>query len=232
MSRVILINSIDAINNRITLDEPIEGMFALELFSMNNSLYNVNATNDEFYANSVAIALTNGSYIGLELKTLLESALQSEFSDATITVTYDANTGKFTILSPSTSLALEFGSNTLNSSRKLYGFSETDTATSTTNVSQNVASLSPYNAIFLSFHQDDQDAIQGKNHFVSSFVLFDLSSSFTGTIRMTSHDLFQTIVLSRTKTLKWEFHSIDDEPIEFNGAEYFILLKHIPEFHK
>jgi len=220
------------INNRLLLDEPITGKYILQLFAMNNNLYNLNSTNDKFYANSSIISLTNGNYIGLELATLLESALISEFSDATITVTYNTNAGKLTISSPSTSLALEFGSNISNSARKLFGFDQTDTTTSTTNISPNVAHLSPYSVIFLGIKEDNDDVIQGSNHFASTFVLFDKSSSFTGTLRMTSEDLFQTVKFSRTKSLRFEFSDVDDNEVEFNGAEFIILLKKLEHSSK
>ena len=133
-----IIQSTDVTNGVINLTNNFSGHFQLEDFYFTNNLYNVTSYNNilpyQEGVTFVEIVLTEQFADGNDIATDIQTNINN-VSGGTATVTYDANTNKFTITNDSTSFKLTFGNSIANTCEKLLGFSASNTTTALTTTS-------------------------------------------------------------------------------------------------
>ena len=155
----------------------------------------------------------------------LSTTLNDALSD-TVSVSFDDNTNKFTI-NDTLPIYFTFGSNTINSARKLLGFNETDGSPSLTTQTSDVAvDLNQCENIFITIKQDDNRNIEGIDFFNCSLIVNGVSN-FGDILRYVNVDNFtQTLKLKSTKTLNVSFHDASNNTINLN-SEYQIILRKV-----
>lgn len=213
---------------------PIQGEYVLLEFSINDRIFNVSSKNDQVYVkvNSTTdhtLSLTPGYYSLSQLKTELSTQLNT-IAGQTFTVTSDSKTGKFTIsISGGNNFSLTFGTNKSNSARKVLGFSEVDTSSSSSHTSDLSADLTPYKSIFCRIEEDSKQDINSHEHFYTSLILSG-ESTFGGPIRYKYGEMYPQVVSfnSPTKKLNYRFHDESNADVDFNGCEWMMLLQKIP----
>ena len=225
---LLYLNSEKADNNVFKLDEAIVGKYKLQSFSFTNNMYNVNDTNNKIYINengdNLTATLTNGYYDINDLKTHLSTVLNSTMS-GTVTITLNSNTNKYTIAN-TLNYYFTFGSNTLNSARKLIGFNAVDGTNATSHTSDVVVDLNPCREFFINIVENDYKNIYGQNYFNSSLFINGIAG-FGETMRYINDDNFnQYITLKNTKSMCVEFHDLNENEIDLN-SDYSIVLQKI-----
>ena len=147
-------------NLSVSLDENVNGTYALSTFSMTNNLYNVVLNeNDKMYmVHSVdganTLTLTPGTYNSATLLTEVKVQLDS-VSGVVYTITYGSTTGKYTFTPNSGNLNFAFLSNTTASCRYLLGFNEADGIPAASIVSDNPIDLKLHDIIAIKIAQDN-----------------------------------------------------------------------------
>lgn len=218
-----IIKETDIQNNRIYLNEEIQGKHCLELFTMNNNLYNVEATNNVIYIEATTLEIPPGNYNYVDLASTVETLLQT--IDANFTFTYDTNTAKYTITN-TTNFDLEF-SNTINSAASLLGFTDEDNLAILTLTSPNISSLSTTPLFFIRIDQDIRRRYIGNSYFDASFVISD-KSNFNEVIRVDSvNSPRQEIDLRLCRELQLNFINSDGLPMDMTNTNWIMILKSI-----
>lgn len=93
---------VNATYNFTALGSPVEaGTYEVLFFNNRNNLYNVDDTNNEIYfgedgAGNFLVTLTNGYYTADELRSHVETEMNTSGGAGTYTITYDSNTNKYT----------------------------------------------------------------------------------------------------------------------------------------
>ena len=224
--KYLYLNSNTATNNKFALDEPINGVYQLEVFACTNNIYNVNDTNNKIYLNengsNLTCTLTNGYYLTTEFKNHVSDTLNNT-TTGTITITLDENTNKLTITN-TLLFYLTFGSNTSNSANKLMGFDATDGANALTQTSNQPIDLNTYKNIFMDIKQNNCKNITGTNYFNTSLCI-NSNVDFGEKIKCVNQDYFnQQICFNNTKQINYTFHDKNHNEINLN-SEFEILTQ-------
>lgn len=165
--------SSDTTNNIINLQKTLSGKFTLHSFTFNNEIYNVRGDNNNlpyFEGGSITnLSLTQQYVNGDDLAYDVQEKI-NEISDGTASVSYDSNTGKFTITN-TISFSLKFGDNTENSCRKLLGFNGSNSSEGTSVVSDNVANITPYQRLLIKISEDEKTSVSDQDYGDYSFVI-------------------------------------------------------------
>ena len=222
------LNSEKATNdNNYKLDESINGTYKLVSFTFTNNIFNVNDTNNTIYWNEnntdLESSLTNGFYDANDFESHLSSVMNSDGA-GTIAVSINENTRKITITN-TLNMYFKFGSNTLNSARKLLGFNESDGTASTSIESDNCIDLNTYKNIWIDFEENDNRMLSGIDYFNTSLYISGLGN-FGEIVRYINRDNFdQYIKLKNTKKLTIKFHDNNNNSIDLNSNYEIILEK-------
>lgn len=227
-----IISSENKLGNLITLDESLSGIYKLILFTTTNNLYNITDNNNKIYVKINLVlktaTLTNGSYDSTDLKSHMETILTALEASTTFTITLDSNTNKYTFTSIGNHHSFEFADNTTNSARKLLGFDEENTlGASFITTSTNGIQLSPNKIIYMRLREEDNQLVQGQNHFLASFFLYD-NSSFGDVFRYENDkNYIQSVKFNRNKNLTSRFYDENWNDIDLNGSDWTLILQRI-----
>ena len=227
MHQYLYLNSINAINNRFTLNEPIQGIYKLVSLSFTNNIYNVNDNNNTIYLNengtNIQCTLTNGFYNTTDFVNHLSTLLNNNLTGS-VSVSLNDNTNKLTITNTIT-FYFTFGSNTNNSAFKLLGFNSQDGTTNTTQTSDNCIDLNTHKYIFLDISEDYALNVDGTGSFNTSLII-NGNGNFNEIVRYTAKDNFeQCVSFNNTKNITYNFHDADYNDINLNSHFEIILQK-------
>ena len=216
----------------IKLSNSINGTFCIESFLLTDRLYNVNDLNNKVYINSYngatpsdhVLTLRNGFYSPTQLRDELAVQLNT-ISGNVYTVAYDTKKAKYTIAETSgDTFKFTFLDNSTNSSRKILGFSKSNTSYSTSHTSDLAIDLCPHKVIFLNFQEVDRKNIITTEHSHTD-LYFTANSSFGSVIRWNMFDYSQIINFSKTpKELRYRFHNINNSNLDLNGVEWVLIM--------
>ena len=227
-SKILILHSDKANNNKFKLDKRICGLYRFKSFVATNNIYNVTDYNNKIYVNEnnidYEISLTNGYYDTTALTSHLSTKLNDDLL-GTVTVVFDDNTHKFTI-SDTLPIYFKFGSSTQNSARKLLGFNETDgTPLVSTQTSDLPVDLNPCKNMFVTITEDDNRSVEGIDFFNCSLVI-NGTAGFGEVMRYIDIDNFaQTLKFSKNiKQISVSFHDASNNTIDLN-SEYQIILE-------
>lgn len=214
-------------NAKISLDNPIEGLWKLLSFCFTNNIFNVNDNNNKIYINEngtdFTITLTNGYYDSNDLKTEISTQLNASLS-GTVAVSLDS-VNKFTI-TDTESFKFTFGSNTTGSARKLLGMNAEDDSSATSHTSDTPIDLNTHKHIFITITEDSDRDVVGTSHFSTSFIV-NGEGTYGEIIRYNNRDNFDQFVKFRyTKSLKIRIHDLDNNDIDLN-SDYTIILQKV-----
>lgn len=237
MNQYVVLNSSNLVGDQLKIDETLNGKYELVLFSVTNSLYNVNESNNKIYLTYISgppaayeITLTNGNYTGPELIVHLSSLLTSTIVGSVWDNSFDSITGKFTFTQTAggpDAFFFTFGDNTSNSARKLLGFEEQNSSSSSTVISTNVIDLSPLSLFFCRI-DEGSNSVTGLNHFNSTFFLYDKTSEFGSTLRyVPTEGVRQLVKFNNERSITVKFYDFNYNEINFNGIKWIMLLKHL-----
>ena len=214
-------------NAKISLDNPIEGLWKLVSFCFTNNIFNVNDNNNKIYINEngtdFTITLTNGFYDANDLKTEISTQLNASLS-GTVLVSLD-NANKFTI-TDTKSYKFTFGSNTTATARKLLGMNAEDDSSANSHTSDRPIDLNTHKHIFINITENSDRDIVGTAHFSTSLII-NGEGAYGEIIRYNNHDNFDQYVKFRnTKSLKISIHDLDHNDIDLN-SDYTIILQKV-----
>jgi hypothetical protein len=197
MSKFISISSKDATSSnstmdfRILLNTPIENVRSIKSVhvTMPLAFYTVmSGINDKIYITAASVTYTatlssqlyaNFTALATEVQTQLNAAYTP---DNNFTCTYSATTHKFTISHSATNFQLTFATNTTASARRLIGFSQADTASGLSSISDISPNMQYSDTIFIRSNE-----LSNNNSWVGSerkgFIFsFPLDGNFGDTI--------------------------------------------------
>lgn len=160
--KVLRINSVDRNSSSISvsncsfdLRESIKGIWKLRSCFINNSVYNVNGSNNLVYFNatvptgSYTSILATGNYASSTLISQINTQMNAIASTGSFTGTYVSSLNKYNFINTNP-FNFSFGSNQTNSAATLLGFSNIDTPSSANITSTNQINLSkPYSFNFM-----------------------------------------------------------------------------------
>ena len=202
--------------------------YELVEFAMSNSLYNVNAYNNNlpFSENSVdkSTTLTQSTYTASELATEIQTQMDASGNN-TYTVTFDDKSGKFTIARATgvDSFGFTYGTNTSNTSRYLLGFDASDQTEGTTQTSDNVIDITPYKIIYFYFINNAN--IAGNSKFSASFSISG-NGGFLEPIRYNKNEKYsQTVKFNSETAIEFRIVDKNNKIIDFHGASWEMILK-------
>ena len=224
---ILVLHSNNARNNVHYLDDAIVGKYKLLSFSFTNNIYNVTDYNNKIYINEngidYTVTLDNGYYDTTDFVSHLSSKLDSSCA-GTITVSLNTNTNKLTITN-TLNFYFTFGTNTINSARRLMGFNASDNLIySLSKTSDIPIDLNTCKNVFVNIVENNNKNVHGVKYFSSSLVINGVGN-FGELVRYIDRDNFdQYINLKNTKSLKITTHDIDENDIELN-SEYTIIFK-------
>lgn len=226
MSVRLYLDSRQASNDVFSLTERISGTWKLLSFACTNNIYNVTDNNNKIYFNENGVdlvaTLTNGYYELNDMQTNVTTALNASAA-GTITSTLDTNQNKMTV-TDTLNFYFTFGSNTMNSARKLLGFSEVDGVNALSQTSDIVVDLNTDKNIFVSVDENSDRNVEGVNFFRTSLVICG-KTSFGETMRYVNVDNFdQEIKVRNTKKLTFSFHDLNNNVVELN-SDYSIIFE-------
>lgn len=213
MSSILVVSSQSTY--RLNLERPIQNVrhIILENYLIFDSTYIVNVYNNQFIANGIIIALTQGNYTGTQIASDIQSKLNLALGPITFTCSFNASTNKFTINS-SSSVIYIFP----NGSRKLLGMLS---GTGTSIVSTNMAVISSTSLYFVVITNIPKANRQGKPY---SWII---SNNVTaGSLNSNQNPISMMIDVHGMDLnyLDFEIRDSDYNLCEFNGVEYTLEL--------
>ena len=222
-----IIKSSDATNGLIKLTDPLQNEYELHSLTFTNNVTNVNAYNNilPYHEGSTLtnIELTQQYVDGTDLATDVQDKINA-ITAGTATVEYNANACAFTI-SNTTGFSLKFGDNTSNTCDKLLGFSQTNTASSTTHTSDSIADLTAFKYICMTINEACNSNVVDQSYNSNTFLIqgrSDFGDKFEF-ITDSFNVIRQKMTLKPTKTLKVAFS--DDENNGLTLANWILILK-------
>ena len=220
---LLIIRSTDIINNNVKLSDKFEGKYQLHSFIFTNNIYNITSKNNilPYYESSLNnIELTQQYANGPDLATHLQTKINA-VSAGTASVSFDSNTGKFTITN-TTNFSLKFGDNTNNTCHELIGFTQANTSTNTTITSDNISQLVPFNYITIKIDQDRTFSIHNQSYHNDTLFIIG-KSDFGDTFIYNNKDYTsQYIKLKPTKQLSISFYDHKHNSIDI--ANWTLVL--------
>lgn len=218
-----IIRSSDISNNVINLTKKMSGKYKLHSFVFTNNLYNVTSNNNilPYYESSLNnIELTQQYANGDDLANDIQTKINN-ISGGTATVTYNANTCTFTITN-TTNFSLNFADNTTNTCHELIGFNQSNTNTTTTVTSSNMAQLVPFHYITIKIDKDNCLNVQNQTYHSDSLIILG-KSDFGDTFVFNGNDFQpQYVNINSVKTLSISFYN--DKHNTVNISNWALVL--------
>lgn len=227
----LLIHSKDLTNNRLKLDNIIQGHYQLSSFTFTNNIFNITDNNNKIYftENSVPLTatLTNGFFDTSSITSNLSTALNASAS-GTITCSLDTNTNKLTISNASHNFYFTFATNTSNSARKLLGFNQTDGTDASSQTSDNPIDLNTHKSFFVNITENNDKNIDAPSFFNTTFMI-QASGSFGEVSRYIKNDnMNQYVKFKNVKHLSFRIHDDNNNDIDLNSDWLMVLSKKPP----
>lgn len=225
-----ILKSSDVSNNVITSNHIFDGNYSLHSLTFTNNVYNITSNNNilpyqegaSYYAIELTEQFVNGDDLATHLKAKIDAV-----SAGTSTVSFDANTGKFTI-SNTTNFYLKFGDITTNTCHNLLGFNQSNTSNGTSIVSDVACDLVPFKQIYVRIKEHECGNVRNENNNTYTFLILG-NSNFGDIFTYTSkeHDVIpQTVQLDAIKRLTIEFYDENNNSISL--ANWCLGLIQIP----
>jgi hypothetical protein len=208
-------------SNIINLKKKMNGEYLLHSFTFTNDVYNITSNNNilpyqDFGGSLTEITLTQQYINASDLASHLQTKINAVTSGMA-SVSYDSNTGKFTITN-TVSFRITFGDYTSsNGCHNLLGFSGTNLTYATTQTSDNTANLVPFQCIYVKIKQNRLNSIYDENYGDYSLVVtvdgdFGARCSYISPL-----PLQQKIQLDDCKRLEITFYDQDSHQITLNN---------------
>jgi hypothetical protein len=213
----------------INLNSRIQGEYALYSFFFTNTLYNVNDTNNRLVlANASGSVISNnlitaGYYTGAELASQITNQI------ASLSATYDENTGKFTF-TYSADFQFLFANYT-NTSYLLLGFeNDTDyTSASSSLTSANPSDLILHKNLYITIKEANKPFSKNSStsHRDYSLKVYDSNTSFGGLFRYEESDLVkqQNFELDPTRRIKIKIYDDNDHIVDLSNWTMILQRK-------
>ena len=216
-----VLKSSDVSNDTITSNHIFNGDYQLHSLTFTNNVYNITSNNNilpyQEGASYTAIALTQQFVSGDDLAIHLKAKIDAT-SAGTSTVSFNANTGKFTI-SNTVSFYFKFGDITTNTCHDLLGFNQSNTSNGTS-VSSDIASdLVAFKHIYVNIEQQDCGNIGNKNNNTYTFLTIG-NSNFGDVFTYKSKDFDtepQIVRLNSCKRLKINFYHENNNSVSLTN---------------
>lgn len=212
-----ILKSSDVSNNVISSNNIFDGDYQLHSLTFTNNVYNITSNNNilpyQEGASYNAIELDEQFVNGDDLATHLKAKIDA-VSGGTSTVSYNSNTGKFTI-SNTTNFYFKFGDVTTNTCYNLLGFNQSNTSNGTSVTSDNVADLVPFKHIYMNVEQADCGNVRNENNNSYTFLIV-CNSEFGDKCIFKSKDfdyISQKLRLNASKRLKITFYDENDNEL-------------------
>lgn len=225
-----IIRESDIKGGKVVLDQEIEGPHGLYHLTMNNNIYNVTAENNLIDMSLIAppsnivFSLTPGYYDLSTLRTELETQLQLNHPNFTVSINVDQ--GTFTITNTTVDFDFNYDLHD-NKSYKLLGIKRGVKSSSVgmSFTSEFIPYLVTTPIIFIYFRDDRRNNFQAVKHFEASLLISD-HSNFQDVIRIDDkNNPTQIIDFKLTRNLSIDFYDIDHNEIEIENTGMILILK-------
>jgi hypothetical protein len=189
-------------------------------------LYNINDNNNALPYQEVSIGVTkvilsNGFYTGDQLRSHMETVLQSDISGA-FSVTYSAITGKYTFTD---STSFRFNDEDSTGCLDVIGFTSGGDY-GTTQTSAQPANLTPYEDIYIQIDEDKARTIQRRAFKFYTFLIPIPVTDFGAVVRYRrGQDEAQQMKLNMERYLTIKFYDKNAKLIQFNEKDWKLVLK-------
>ncbi len=207
----------------------LNGEFKIKRFTMTNSIYAVDGSNNRIYidedGNPFTATLSSGSYTSSELATELK--IQLELVGAgTYTITYNAPQHTFTIaVSGVVVLKFLFASNTLNSGRLLIGFNDIDTVGSASDTSDFPIQLQKNETIYFNF-PDSGNKTKTSTNIDTTFIISG-SSNLGEVLRQEYVSDNILVSFSNKNCIDYFIHDKDGVEIDLREANWVLEMEKV-----
>lgn len=224
---MLVIYSSELTNNAYKPKEFMDGDYELVEFSCPNGFYNIHSNNNNIPVQQVLptviqnVSLTKGFYTAEELRSHIESRLQSVIA-GTFSVSYDSKTGKYTITD---STEFRFNDAAETGCLDVLGFDTGgDYATSQTSVRP--VNMTPYEDIYIYISEDKiRNVVRSDTKHYSTFHIPLQQTDFGGLIRYRRQsDEPQHMRVSSERYLTFTFLDKNDKSIDFNDMDWKLVL--------
>ena len=219
-----VLNSSNVINNSITLKERFDKEYILHSLSFVNDVYNINQYNNilpyQEGATYTAIELTQQYASGNELAADIQNKINA-VSVGTASVTYNDNTGKFTITN-TTNFHLKFGDVTTNTCYNILGFNQSNTTDGTSVISTNIADLTPFKCLYIQISEDKYQNIKTENYRDYTFVITG-KSDFGDVFQYIEQSIPQKCYFSNTNKITIKFY--DEKYNELSIRNWCLVMR-------
>ena len=204
-----ILKSSNISNNIINLKKSFKGEYSLYSFCFTNNIYNITSNNNilpyQQGASYNAVELTQQFTNGQGLASDIQSKLNA-IPSANVSVSYNSNTGKFTITN-TTNFYLKFGDITTNICNELLGFNGSNTTDGLSVSSDTKADLTPFKSILINIKEDKNRNVKDENYNQNTFVI-NGDSNFGEKLTYKSFDwdvISQYMLVDETKRLEITF---------------------------
>lgn len=203
-------DSTSSANFVLNLQKPTrKGDYSLEYAYLPNSVYNIDATNDQVYFTDSGArvgTLEHGYYDSSNVASLLQTAMNSASSGYTVTLS--TTNSKLTVSKSSGTFYFTFGTNSTNTCSKELGFNNTDQSAGATQTAENPIQLSRH----LVFHID----INHQDTYLTSLESGTVGYTFYIPVMVNSQDFIEY----RGKDLPTQILKLTDDVKRFNIKLY------------
>ena len=222
-----IIKSSDASNGVINLNNKLEKELELHSFTFLNDIYNISSNNKILPYEEVAISsnieLTEQFTNGTDLATHIQTKI-NDISAGTCSVSFDANTSKFTITN-TVDFKFNFSSYGDGTCDTVLGFDDSDLSYSTLHTSDKQANLTSFECLYIDFKNDSNKYCIDESHTNHSFII-NCNSDFGDKCEYISkvNDFEpQKIKLKQTNRIEIKFYDQDNNELTLN--KWCLVLK-------
>jgi hypothetical protein len=161
---------------KYNLQDKIVGLWSLDKFMTTNCFYNVNSYNNVLSVETqpsnpgaINVTLISGYYTAYELASHVQTLLNAAFNPIVFTVTYDSNTGKFSITNESAE-TINIFPNVDNSCYLLLGLGTSNLSGVTINC-PNIADLQTVKFFYIDIKENTNRNFESKGFIRKTFLI-------------------------------------------------------------
>ncbi len=195
-----------------------------------NTIYTINNNNNKLrYIESIGlvpttVTLTNGVYTANQLASHLSVVLTANSANlSSYTVTYDAQTFKFTFSSSLVSFMFSFTGLVNNCSYELGFVEDSNTSTASSITAPYVAKIVD---TFILVETDFHNNVQTSNHSVNCSWVLELppSGTYTGVSLVNSFQVIPPMPMPSFRKIKIRLKNCKNKTVDFNGGDFVLMF--------